>query len=99
MLEYSPKKIINRMFITMNVNPDTVKKTPEELQQNLAASGTADRAQDERTMGAAAMLEGGPKNSEGQAAGVASGPGTGGSPMAATINQQAKPATGMPGNA
>lgn len=88
MMRYSPLKIIQQIFRTLNLNPADMEKSPEELQQ------AAQEAQ--RTAAVNNMLGGGPKNSEGQAAGVASGPGTGGSPMAATIQQGANPGTGMP---
>lgn len=88
MMEYSPRKIITQFFRTLNLNSEDFKKSPEEMKQ--LAQTLA------RTNAANQMMGNGPKNSEGQAAGVASGPGTGGSPMTATIQQQANPGTGMP---
>jgi hypothetical protein len=88
MMEYSPRKIIAQFFRTLNLNSEDFKKSPEEIKQMSQELA--------RTNATNQMLQGGPKNSEGQAAGVASGPGTGGSPMTATIQQQANPATGMP---
>ncbi len=88
MAKFSPDKTLVQLLRTLNINPATLFKSREE-QAN-------DKATMERTAGAAKMLQAGPKNAEGQAAGVASGPGTGGSPMTATIQQGANPASGMP---
>lgn len=88
MMEYSPSKIITQFFRTLNLNSEDFKKSPEEMQQLSQTLA--------RTNAANQMMQGGPKNSEGKPGGVASGPGTGGSSMTATIQQQANPGTGMP---
>lgn len=93
MRRFSPDRTIDHMLRTLNINPEMLEKTQSELAQD------AQNAEVQRTQGAAQLLQGGPQNSEGKPGGVASGPGTGGNPMAATVNQQAKPATGMPANA
>jgi hypothetical protein len=88
MLKFSSDKIIRQLLRTLNLNPSTLEKDPEELKQSLnEMQGMAGMSQ---------ILGAGPKNSQGQPAGIASGPGTGGSPTTAAIQQQANPATGMP---
>lgn len=87
--EYSPNRIMRHMFRLMNLNSDVFRKTMEER--------LAEQQQPSGQVGAAnAMIGGGGQNAEGQPAGVASGGGTGGSPMTGQVQQQANPATGMP---
>lgn len=86
--EYSPAKLLRHMFRLANVNTDSFRKTMDEKiqeRQQAAQAGPANQ-----------FIAGGPQNAEGQPGGVASGPGTGGSPMTAQVQQQANPATGMP---
>lgn len=93
MQDFSTKKTLRKMMTTLNINPEDIIKSLEERSQD------AQNAEIERTRGASELIQGGPQNSEGQAAGVASGPGTGGSPQSAAIQQAAQPASGMPPNA
>lgn len=87
--EYSPARMMSHLFRTMNLNSDMFKKTMEER--------VAEQQQAPGQVGAAnAMIGGGGQNAEGEPAGVASGAGTGGSPMTAQMQQQANPQTGMP---
>lgn len=91
MTKFSPDRTLRHLMRTLNLNPEMITRSLEEQAQV---------GQDvQRTAMAAEMLAGGPKNAEGQAAGVAAGPGTGGDPMTASIQQNANPATGLPGNA
>ncbi len=91
MKEFSPQRTLRHLMRTLNLNPETVKRSLEE--QATVGQDIMD------TAGAAQLLQGGPKNSNGQAAGVASGPGTGGDPTTAAIQQTANPMSGMIGNA
>jgi hypothetical protein len=93
MLEYSPRRIIQRMMRMLNINPDDIRKTSEELKQALKDPGGPFAQAGAMN----AMLRKGPQTHSGQPAGVAGGPGSGGSATAATIQQQsANPASGMP---
>jgi hypothetical protein len=88
MAEFSPQKTLQRMLTTLNISPESIKKTAEER----------DGADDEmlRVAGAARLLgQDRTQNAEGQAVGVAGGPGTGGDPQTAAIQQSANPATGL----
>ena len=88
--DYSAQKVLVQLIRTLGLNPDDLKKSFEERQQ-------AAQNQELSQVGAAnQFLGGGPQNAEGQAAGVAAGPGAGGSPQVAGIQQMANPATGMP---
>lgn len=90
MQKFSPERALRRLMTSLNVNSEDLEKTPEEL---------ANAAQEMQSVAGAAQLLGqGPQNAEGQAAGVAGGPGTGGSSQTAAIQQNANPATGMPPN-
>lgn len=91
MAKFSPDRTLRHLMRTLNLNPETIQRSLEEMQ----TVGDDIMA----TAGAAQLLGGGPQNSEGQAVGVAGGPGTGGDPTTATIQQQANPMTGMVGNA
>ena len=89
--KFSPDRVLEQLMITLNLNPEHFYKTVEEIQN-------ADVEQ--QRIGLAAQLLGqGPQNAEGQPAGVAAGPGTGGSPQTAAIQQSANPATGLAPNA
>ena len=90
MRKFSPERALRRLMVALNINSEDLEKSPEELQN--AGQEMAD------VIGATALLGQGPKNAEGQAAGVAGGPGTGGDPTTAGIQQQANPATGLPPN-
>jgi len=93
MLEYSPRRIIQRMMRMLNINPDDLRKTAEELKQALQ-NPTGPFAQ---ASAMNSMLGKGPRTNSGQAAGIAGGPGTGGSATTASIQQQsANPAAGIP---
>lgn len=93
MEEFSPKKTLKHMMHTLNINPENLTKSLEERTQD------AKNKEVQRTQGASQLIQGGPQNSEGQAAGVASGAGTGGSPQTAAIQQTANPTSGMAPNA
>jgi hypothetical protein len=95
--DYSPKRIISHLFRVMGLNSENFKKSTDERQQEQQQTAAAQQMGGAGPTGAAAQLLGqGPQNAEGQAAGVAGGPGTGGSPGAAQVQQLANPATGMP---
>lgn len=90
MAKFSPEKALRRLMTALNLNSEDLEKSPEEM---AAAQQTM-----QSVAGAAQLLGQGPQNAEGQAAGVAAGPGTGGSSQTAAIQQSANPATGMPPN-
>lgn len=87
MTRFSANKTLDRMMTTLNLNPDTLLKTPEEQAESAKEV--------QATQGAAALLGGGPQNAEGQPAGVAAGPGTGGNPQTAAVQQNAHPTSGL----
>lgn len=91
MRRYSPSKALSHLIRILGLNPDDFGKTMEEMTQAMGPEGQIAGA-----AGANQFIQGGPQNAEGQPAGVAAGPGTGGDPMTAQIQQQANPATGMP---
>lgn len=93
MKKFSPDRTLEHLIRTLNINPENIEKTLEEQSQD------AQNAEVERTQGAAALIGQGPQNSEGKPGGVASGPGTGGDPQTASIQQAAQPMSGLPGNA
>lgn len=89
--DYSAQKLLAQLIRTLGLNPDDLRKTFEERmaaqqQQQLSQVSAANQ-----------MLGGGPQNAEGQpGGGGAAGPGAGGSPEIAGIQQMANPTTGMP---
>jgi hypothetical protein len=89
-MEYSPAKMLKHMYRVLAMNPDNFRKSLEE--RTAARQGQ----QQQGAVAANQFIQGGPQNAEGQPAGVAAGPGTGGDPQVAAIQQQANPATGMP---
>lgn len=93
MQKFSPNRTLEHLIRTLNINPENIEKTLEEQSQD------AKNAEVQRTQGAAALIGQGPQNSEGEPGGVASGPGTGGDPQTASIQQAAQPMSGLPGNA
>lgn len=93
MAKFSPNRTLEHLIRTLNINPENIEKTLEEQ------SADAQAAEVQRTQGAATLIGQGPQNSEGKPGGVASGPGTGGDPQTAAIQQNAQPMTGLPGNA
>lgn len=91
MTKFSPERALRRLMTALNLNSEDLEKTPDEMQMQ--------SAQQPGALGATAQLLGqGPQNAEGQPAGVAAGPGTGGDSQTAAIQQSANPATGMPPN-
>jgi hypothetical protein len=88
--KYSPSKMLKYLYRVLGMNPDHFAASLEE--QSAARQGQMQQG----TNTANQFIQGGPENAEGQPAGVASGPGTGGDPTTAAIQQQANPATGMP---
>lgn len=93
MKKFSPDRTLEHLIRTLNINPETIEKTLEEQSQ------AAQQAEADRTQGAAGLIAQGAKNDDGKPGGVASGPGTQGSPQAGAIQQAAQPMTGLPGNA
>lgn len=87
--DYSAQKILVQLIRTLGLNPDDLRKSFEEKQQEAQELA--------KTSAANEFIQGGPQNAEGQpGGGGAAGSGTGGSPMTAQVQQQANPATGMP---
>lgn len=87
--DYSAAKILAQLIRTLGLNPDDLKKSFEEKQQEAQELA--------KTKAANEFLGGGPQNAEGEPGGGGmAGPGSGGSSMVAQAQQQANPATGMP---
>lgn len=105
--KYSPEKFLAQLLNALNLNPKNFERTEEELRQLLGQQSGQPGAGTPPGPGAevpgvgamSQVLGGGPQNSEGQPAGVAGGPGTGGDPTTAGIQRAAQPASQMPGNA
>lgn len=91
MKKYDPDKIVRQLVRILGLNPDDLYRDLQSQQQMQGPAGEV-----AQTAAANQFIQGGPQNAEGQAAGVAAGPGTGGDPQTAAIQQQANPATGMP---
>lgn len=85
MMKFSPDTTLRRLMHALNINPDDIQKTQEEL-ANLAAEM-------ERTM-AASQITGGAGGEQGGMGGGAGQPG-----LQSNVNQQMRPATGMAFNA
>lgn len=90
MTSYSARSVLLALIRTLGLNPGDLQKTFEEKMQ------AAEEQKLSQVNATNQFLGGGPQNAEGQAAGVAAGPGSGGSSMTAQVQQQANPATGMP---
>jgi hypothetical protein len=89
--DYSAQRVLAQLIRTLGLSPDELKKSFEEQQ------AAAQEQQLSQVNAANQFLGGGPQNAEGEpGGGGAAGPGAGGSPQVAGIQQMANPATGMP---
>jgi hypothetical protein len=93
MMRYSADKHLRKLMQYLNINPDDMEKSQDEIMQ------AAQEIQQTAAIGQALGAAGGQQGGAAAPQGTESTPGNAGSAEAAAVNQLANPLTGMPANA